>query len=66
MNVEIRAEDGYFSVYVDGRRTVERESFTIADRIAYCLTHPEAFPKSECRDVADVILEHEKSVHSNL
>jgi hypothetical protein len=34
MVVEVKHENGYYSVYVNGRRMVDRESFTIANNIA--------------------------------
>jgi hypothetical protein len=38
--IELRQEDGAWSVYLDGKRTVDRESFTVADQVVYALTHP--------------------------
>lgn len=52
MVVEVREELGYFSVYVDNKRMVDRESFAIADRIRYYLEHPDKWDYTECCEVA--------------
>ena len=49
---EVRAEGGYFSVFVDGRRMVDRESFTIAERVAERVNDPRLDDNSEATEVA--------------
>lgn len=41
MNVEVKQEGGYWSVYVNGRRMVDRESFAVADRVREALERPD-------------------------
>ena len=55
MKAEIREEGGYYSVYWDGIRKVDRESYSVADRIAYYLNNPGKWSYSEASDVADAI-----------
>ena len=55
MQIEVKREGAYWSVYVDGIRTVDRESFATADRIAEALRHPERQGPSESNDVAESI-----------
>lgn len=52
MNIELRQEAGYWSAYVDGVRTVDRESFAVADRIAGYLRGRLAYDASESAEVA--------------
>jgi hypothetical protein len=55
-NVEIREEGRFaWSLYVDGRRMVDRESFTVVDRIRECLENPGRHPNSEASEVAQSI-----------
>ena len=56
MKTEVIHEAGYYSVYVDGARMVDRESFAVADRVAECIRNPNAHPHTESRQVADAIL----------
>jgi hypothetical protein len=49
-------EDGTYTLRVNGEPTVQRESFTVCDRIRYALEHPDAREPGECQEVADVIL----------
>lgn len=56
MTIEVRHEDGYHSVYVDGQRLVDRESFIVAHNIAACLRDPLVDIGTESREVADAIL----------
>lgn len=56
--VEVRNESGYWSVYVNGQRMVDRESFAIADRVAECIRNPRAHANTESREVADAIRNH--------
>lgn len=55
MRVEVRPEDGCHSVFVNGERFVDRESFTIAHQIAYHLRHPDRSDDSESCEVAESI-----------
>jgi hypothetical protein len=57
LKVELRKEDGYWSVYVNGVRTVDRESFSVADRIKQQLEHPTS-DHSEAGEVAESIRKH--------
>jgi hypothetical protein len=52
MQVELRKESDCWSVFVDGIRCVDRESFTIADRIAEHLRRPTIVCGGECAEVA--------------
>lgn len=52
MQTEIRREGGYWSLFVDGVRTIDRESFAIVDRVRVELEQPGTFPHSECAEVA--------------
>lgn len=58
VNVEVRNESGYWSVFVNGQRTVDRESFAVADRVKFYLDNPKRWDYSECCDVADSIRRH--------
>jgi len=53
--IEVRRDAGYWSVYVNGHRAVDRESYEVAQRIAYDLTHPGVYEHSESYEVADSI-----------
>ena len=55
MTIEVRHENAYYSVFVNGVRLVDRESFAVADRIADHLRHPERYDNSECAEVAESI-----------
>jgi hypothetical protein len=55
-NVEVRNEGGYWSVYVNGRRLVDRESFTVAERIADGIVTPGVHWPSEADEVSASIL----------
>jgi hypothetical protein len=57
--IEMRQEDGAWSVYLDGKRTVDRESFAVADQVVYALNHPASpWPVHETREVAHTIRHH--------
>ena len=58
MNAEVKHEAGYWNVYVDGIRTVDRESFAVADRVRYYLEHPECSDFSESSEVAHSIRQY--------
>lgn len=58
MHTEIRNEGGCWSVFVNGQRTVDRESFAVADRVKFYLDHSQAWDYSELCDVADSIRKH--------
>ena len=49
--VEVKQEAGYWSVYVNGQRMVDRESHTIADRVAGMVRSGQ-YDRSECAEVA--------------
>jgi hypothetical protein len=53
--VEVRNEGGYWSVYVNGRQMVDRESYQIANNVADCLRNPDARPNTESAEVARAI-----------
>ena len=55
MKTELRQESGYWSLYVDGVRTIDRESFAVADSVRYHLDNPQAYDNSESAEVADSI-----------
>ena len=55
MKAEIKQESGYWSVYYLGRLQVDRESFAVADRVAYYLNNPDKWSYSEASSVADAI-----------
>lgn len=55
MKTRIVNEGGYWSVYVDGVRTVDCESFTIAERVKFYLDNPQAIDYSESFEVAESI-----------
>lgn len=55
MQVEIRKESGYWSVFVNGQRMVDRESFAVADRIVDELKQPGCHYPSESWEVAESI-----------
>jgi len=55
MTTEIRREGGYWSLFVDGVRMVDRESFTVADRIRERVEDPSLDDLSEATEVARAI-----------
>ncbi len=55
MKTELRNEGGYWSLFVDGICTIDRESFAVADRVRYHLEHAHAYDNSESAEVADSI-----------
>lgn len=57
LKVELRQEGGYWSVYVNGQRTVDRESFSVADRIKSELERPTT-RHTEAGEVAESIRRH--------
>ena len=57
LNVAVRQEGGYWSVFVNDVRCVDRESFTVAHNIAREIVTPSGEP-TECGNVADTIREH--------
>jgi hypothetical protein len=57
LTVDVRKESGYWSVYVNGQRTVDRESFAIADRVAD-FVRSGRYDHSECAEVAQSIRRH--------
>jgi hypothetical protein len=56
--VEMRPEGGAWSLYVDGRRTVDRESYTVVDQIKYAFEHPRALWGTETSEAAGAIRAH--------
>jgi len=54
--VDVRPEDGCWSVYVNGRRLVDRESYAIAERIAEGIITPGVHYPSESAEVAESII----------
>ena len=56
MKVEVKAEAGYYSVYVDGQRTVDRESYTVANHVAEALKGCPCGRYAESHEVAAAIL----------
>jgi hypothetical protein len=54
--VEVRNEGGYFSVFVNGQRLVDRESYQIAENVAHALRNPEEWQRTESHEVAGQIL----------
>lgn len=57
LHVEVKREAGDFSVYVNGTRLVDRESFTVADRIA-TMVRSARYDTSESAEVARQIRAH--------
>lgn len=55
LDVEVRPQEGAFSIYVDAIRTVDRESFSVAYKIAAILSGAVAPDRSECAEVAESI-----------
>lgn len=53
--VEVRQDSGYWTLYVNGEALIQRDSFTVCDRVAYELTHPGALFPSEAHEVAQAI-----------
>lgn len=56
MKVETRHEAGYWSVYVNDRRMVDRDSYQVASNVAYALKHG-AQGRMESDEVARAILD---------
>ena len=54
--VEVRSEGGFWSVFVNGRRLVDRESFAVAERIAEGIATPGVHWPSEADEVSASIL----------
>jgi len=52
---ELKQEGGCWSVFVDGVRMVDRESFTVADRIRERVDDPSLDDLSEATEVARAI-----------
>jgi len=52
MKIEVKREAGFWSVYVNGLRVVDRESYSIASRIADELESPGCHFPSEASEVA--------------
>ena len=55
--VDVRHEGGYYSVYVNGQRTVDRESATVAHRVA-AMVRTGRYDTSESAEVAAQIRTH--------
>jgi hypothetical protein len=55
MTVEVKNESGYWSVYVDNVRTVDRESYTVANNVAEALRNPLRWEPTEAYEVAGAI-----------
>jgi hypothetical protein len=56
--VEVRNEDGYWSVFVNGSRMVDRESYQVANNVADCVRNPNARPNTESAEVARSIRDY--------
>ncbi len=56
MKIEVKPDTDYWSVFVNEVRIVDRESFSVAHRIAEAIRDPHVHPYSEAREVADAIL----------
>ena len=54
-HAEVRQENGYWSVYFNGRCVIHDESFAVADGIADCL-NGRGSPLGELREVAAAIV----------
>jgi len=52
MRAELRREGSYWSVYVNGVRTVDRDSYTVASRVVDELHNPGCHAMSEATEVA--------------
>lgn len=57
MITEIRRDSGYWDLFVDGVRVIERESYAVVDKVRHHLQHPEDWDASESAEVADKIRE---------
>lgn len=55
MTTELRQEGGYWALYVNGQRTIDRESFCLVDRVKYFLDNPNRWEPSESYEVAESI-----------
>lgn len=49
---EIRREGGYWSLFVDGQRMIDRESFAVVDRVKERVDNPALDDLSEATEVA--------------
>ena len=49
---EIKREDGYWSLYVNGVRMIDRESFAVVDRVRERVDNPALEDNSEATEVA--------------
>ena len=59
MKVEVRKQSEFeWSVYVDGERIIDRESYTVANNIAWHLENPAKWDYSESCEVASQIRSH--------
>ena len=53
MNATIhRADDGTWSVRLNGTLVLDGESYTVASNVAYHLNNPSEFDHSECAELA--------------
>ncbi len=52
---QVQEPDGSWSVLVNGRKLIDRESYQIASNIAYALSHPEIPDSSECGQLAAML-----------
>lgn len=50
--VEVKHEGGCYSLFVNGQRTIDRESFTVVDRVREELEMPGCHYPSEAWEVA--------------
>lgn len=55
MKATIKKENGYWSVYLDGRLVMAMESYQVASNVAYALSTG-AYSNSECDEAARAIL----------
>lgn len=56
--ISIEAHGDSWSLFVDGVRMVDRESYTIVERLSRALQDRRAYPGTETREVADSIAAH--------
>lgn len=57
MQVDIRQEDDGFSVFINGNRAVDRESYQVASNVQYHLLYPDDYDGSECAQMAEILRE---------
>lgn len=55
MEIDIKKESGYWTLYVDGIAMIQRESYQVVDNVAYALRHPGDLWPSEADEVAVAI-----------